>query len=799
MALDEGWSASRDEPRGERLRVLLSRDAFSDEQVALRVFPSDATGGPDGARRLTIASVENREAYSEPVVSTARLDGAEHPALTVDLLEQDPILRLRHVYLEHADHVLVLESVAPREVFDARWEDFEEVWGGLTLVDPMPADPERAALERLAARCGTDVRWAGTWEEAAARARSEQKPILLALRSYRGFQISDPSLSTVFMDPAWIELLNTRTVPLRATSAADMPFATFDAYGLSETTFGATWLVITPDGDVVGDHAFPGYRALVENLDRLADCPGESVDPSLAGLERARALAARGDLDGARDELGAAPADRLFEVELARRELDAERMLGLLEEIESEDLADELAAEASIARVQALMGAGRVDEAARALEGTRAAHGDLGGRVALLEGTLRWSGGEREVAGDLWRALIEEHPESDSAAIAAATMLGTSWAAGIEPWPAWPAARDLEELAPGTHAPLEVSEAASLRGEVLGRLLTLQREDGSWFERSAAGRKRDRAPHDFELATTSLALRALLRAPRSKAVEASIERGIAHVIDGWGAQRADADAVLFMDYAVWSRACILDLLAEAAAAGWVDSSRATELAEVAFDELVTRVQPNQGWSYYLTSDLQSGATTQQSISFTTAAVAIAMLRAREAGLLQGERVDGTIGGALDQLERMRDRDGEFAYMQAPGTSDPGDVSSSGAAGRGPVCTLALLRGGRVEASALVAALDRFVAYRGAYTREVGRALMHTGREGEGSHYLTWDYAMAAEAIEDLPGEEGRRFVEPVLEALLQTRLDDGTYLGSPLLGRAHGAAEAARAFAHLGL
>lgn len=62
LALDEGWSASCDEPRGERLRVLLSRDAFVDEQVALRVFPSDATGGPDGARRSTIAAVENREA-----------------------------------------------------------------------------------------------------------------------------------------------------------------------------------------------------------------------------------------------------------------------------------------------------------------------------------------------------------------------------------------------------------------------------------------------------------------------------------------------------------------------------------------------------------------------------------------------------------------------------------------------------------------------------------------------------------------------------------------------------------------
>ena len=82
---------------------------------------------------------------------------------------------------------------------------------------------------------------------------------------------------------------------------------------------------------------------------------------------------------------------------------------------------------------------------------------------------------------------------------------------------------------------------------------------------------------------------------------------------------------------------------------------------------------------------------------------------------------------------------------------------AGSAGRGPVCTLALLHGGRAEVEDLRTALDLFARHRGTYTRERGKSLMHCGSEGQGSHYLTFDYAYAAQAVSLLPSEERGRY------------------------------------------
>jgi hypothetical protein len=123
---------------------------------------------------------------------------------------------------------------------------------------------------------------------------------------------------------------------------------------------------------------------------------------------------------------------------------------------------------------------------------------------------------------------------------------------------------------------------------------------------------------------------------------------------------------------------------------------------------------------------------------------------------------------------------------------PGSVVSAGAAAgaaaRSPVCALALVRGGRLPAEELSGALQVFVEHSAGYDKELGKALMHTGAAGQGSHYLLFDYMTAAATVATLPAEERVKYREPLLAVLLHARTDDGAFLDNPLLGRATGAA-----------
>jgi hypothetical protein len=75
--------------------------------------------------------------------------------------------------------------------------------------------------------------------------------------------------------------------------------------------------------------------------------------------------------------------------------------------------------------------------------------------------------------------------------------------------------------------------------------------------------------------------------------------------------------------------------------------------------------------------------------------------------------------------------------------------------------------------------------------------MHTGADAQGSHYLLYDWATAAEAAAELPPAEAARTQRVVLDQLLLCRTDDGAFLDNPILGRDLGAALALRAFSFL--
>jgi len=136
---------------------------------------------------------------------------------------------------------------------------------------------------------------------------------------------------------------------------------------------------------------------------------------------------------------------------------------------------------------------------------------------------------------------------------------------------------------------------------------------------------------------------------------------------------------------------------------------------------------------------------------------------------------------------MRDAQGRFAYSLGPG--GPAGVPPGmepGAAGRAPVCELALLRAGASDAARVRRALEQFLRHALALDAERGKVLMHAGPAAQGCHYVLFDHAWAAAAWRAIDGDEKTRL--RLAELLLACRQSDGSFLDTPINGRACGTA-----------
>ena len=71
-------------------------------------------------------------------------------------------------------------------------------------------------------------------------------------------------------------------------------------------------------------------------------------------------------------------------------------------------------------------------------------------------------------------------------------------------------------------------------------------------------------------------------------------------------------------------------------------------------------------------------------------------------------------------------------------------------------------------------------------------------EGEGSHYLMFDYAWCSAAYATLDPSRREGLRQPLLEQILGARTEAGGYLDNPLIGDRFGTAAALWAFSQLG-
>lgn len=803
LNIPAGWTSEQEAATDHSLHVILfpgtQRGAT---QLSIRVNSQGSTGDPLDAQTASLAAVRATDQYFDEQTTTRRIAGRQTPGIQCDATSGAYTLRLRQAYLAENGVTYVLQGFAPVDGFADSAEQFDEIWDSFEFVPLDDARRVRLGLSSLARRCGTEVDWAADWKEAADRARAEDKLVLVAARIYSGFTISDELRAGPFMDQDIVALVNERYIPFRMERESEVPFRDPDVYGLGPNTFGSAMLLVTPSGQVVLDGSAVTWDLLLQGLD---------VDPKHAGPpprrvehreEQAAIHLRRGevaDVERLLAEPRTAGEYRLrAQVERLRRRGDA--ALGHLEAARAAEDAAALAVDLDVDTALVLLRMNRNDEARALLQAVVSepiAHARTPEAIYRL-GTLDLVAEDKPAAERRWMEMIETFPDSRWSWKAAAELTGTGWDMDFPTRLDWPEEVYYEALALPDYESKPVARAGEARADALRYLLEHQRPDGSWLAPRTMGQGDDEPPDDFTLAITAICTQGLMRHPDDPEAAAAVERGLAWLVPAYEHARTEGLPAHFMDYAVWSRAYVLWCLADAVDAGLLAVEDVAPVADHIAGELSERQQSGGGWSYYITGDLsQRDTPADQSISFTTAAVVLGLQRAQAVGLDVPETL---YVDAVNCLERMRNDNGTFTYMLHHQNEDEGRLSAEpGAAGRGPLCALALHRAERGSVAELRATLKMFARHGKALGAEQGKSLLHTGADAQGSHYLMFDYANAATAVAALPHGERRRVGRPVLELILQARTSEGAYLDNTLAGRAYGAGMALIAFDALGI
>ncbi len=734
-----------------------------------------------------------------------QIGGLTAPGLQVEQDALGDTFLVRQAYLVAQGLHYKFQFHAPKGVYSDYEPLFEQVRESFAIV-PLAREALRdSRLRELSARCGSEVEQLGDWGAASKRATERGQLIVVAVQALSGFQIADAISRGPFMDQDIIRLLEQRFVVLRWQRGMGAPFESHDVFGMSASTFGVGLLVVTPEGDVVRQMFLLSPEAVYDGLiDTLLDHPDLAAPTPPADVPRQgriEFLLHSGQLAAAEAELASfGSSEGLIREAWLNGELQRLYHNGAaaLEALDRALNVEETRTPRAPAMRHELQGdravllalVGRAAEAESAFDELLALSDGVAAntraRALKWKGALRYQAKDKAGAKAHWDPLLDQFPDSRWAWSVADALTDPSW--GLEAFPnlAWvePDHRRLAELpTPASGAPVSLDQMVTTAADYL---LATQADGGCWTPPSAYGDTEARAD-EFEIAATVLAGRGLLRLHDRPAAQAAAGRALKWVLNQRELRQEQGELpVAFMDYRVWSRSYCVFFLAECIEAEFGDQVSVREELDRCVRELLERQQPNGGWSYYL-SGAVGGEALPQSIGFTTATVVLALERAGQVG---GVVEEDELERGLLCLEALRSPEGTFAYFlngRDVATGQLSGTSPEGSAARGPACSLALLRAGREDVTALVPRLELYVKHLPGFGAQRRKALMHAGAHTQGSHYLLYDYSTAAEALlEAGPAGLDAVFAQSVraevLRELRACRNADGSYVDNPLIG-----------------
>ncbi len=765
--------------------------------VAVQVSPNESGATVEELYARNIERVRDEERSSGLEEYELEIAGRLAPTVRFDYRTSSTTYRIHRSHLVHGGSSWVVQRNAPVETYEEWSEALDTVAASFSFAELSEKGRKERRLAELAARCGSEVDWAADWEEAAARAREKNRPVLVVAWLLASFTGAETARHGLFTDPDVIELVNERFVPLWYERG--MTGAFVETYGVSRTAFEKGLIAFDPDGEVLFqthelDSPTTAHQFLRERLARFPEYAGTPVAEDWPPISRAARHVARGELDLAIASLeGRRTAGEMILLARTRRlDRDGEGALAAL--AAAREVGGERDSKLWVEEARVLLGLGRRDEARRSLEHVLLSGEDELVRLeaAFLDSLIDLREERRASARECWRALVGEYPEDRHAWQAAQLLRNDALGTLYPPTLRWPGEEAIAEIvAPRDSAPVEAERAGEALESALAWLLAAQQPDGSWVSATEVLQGDWDSPEPFVDSIAAFAGRAVLSRREVEGCEEAARRALDFVLESVASREANPPFTYVMDYTTWSDASMLAFLADARRAELAEVGVLIPAVDSLLSDLRSRQQSGGGWTYLVTGG--AGRPPSHSMSFVTAGVVRALISVGDAGF---DVPPEMLEEAVSCLERMRNDDGGFEYRLVHEREDaPRDTPLAGAAGRAPVCELALHLAGRGSEARLREALGFFREHRDLYVAETGKALAHAGPYIIGCHYLLFDYEGAAAAAARIAPDP--RVKLDLREMILASRLGDGSFLDNPVVGRSYATAMAVLALGEL--
>ena len=402
---------------------------------------------------------------------------------------------------------------------------------------------------------------------------------------------------------------------------------------------------------------------------------------------------------------------------------------------------------------------------------------------AFFKGVELFHAGKSKQAIELWAKLGADNPDDPIGWKAAAEAEGHGpFRYGFEVFGDLPDGV-IGGASIGSRAPDGIYDETALRARSLDYLLRMQLANGGWEDSKYDFGGTDSMPNVYTACTAIIAL-ALLEEMNEKQpvgdvarIEKALERAMAYISDDANLNPRDTDELVFAHvYRVYFFSRVVELQGGNRQADL--TAVREQLAKIV--EQIFAMQPGSGCWFH-----------EYQNPFVTGEVLIALNAAEKAG---AELDDGKIARGLQALLRCRAESGAFSY----GFGRRPNSRVHGAAGRMPLCELALLQFGKSSQAKLGASLDVAFAHHD-LMGAVRKYDDHASRYGYGGFFFWFDMLGRTRAILALKDGAARTTLREKQRDLIVNKLPefDGCFVDSHELGRTYGTAMALLCLAQL--
>ncbi len=331
------------------------------------------------------------------------------------------------------------------------------------------------------------------------------------------------------------------------------------------------------------------------------------------------------------------------------------------------------------------------------------------------------------------------------------------------------------------------------RSRAVQWMIDNQNPDGSWGTIDSSRPYQiyldTQASHDaFGEATSALGVMSLIEPSRTNpAAEAALRLGVEHLLETPVVGKATGNTF----YDIWTHTYMLSAMCRL-----VDDERFAQdrdrIARTLEQEMATlkeRQAIDGGWGYYDFSYVLEHPSGEQSTSFNTASVLLALDEARDHGF----EVDmDMVNDGIQSVERMRLPSGAYVYgtyaqfrPQAPYNMVKGSL------GRSQPCNLALHEWGR-DISTEQMAVGVETLMRDHHYIEIGRGrkVPHEAYYSTSGYYYFYGHYYAGRVIEQLQEPQRTQLATWLRGLLLEVQDKPGSWFDYPLYGYGHSYATA---------